>query len=72
MKSFLSNRETISGERVSGGSVRLSQEAKSGVIQLVSSEPNGPKIETIAEKGVVQKIIITCKCGEVIKLDCKY
>jgi len=72
MKSFLSNRETISGEKTYQGSIKLSSDAKAGATQIISEDPNGPKIEAICEKGVVQTIIITCKCGEVIKLACKY
>lgn len=30
------------------------------------------KIETVAADGVIQKIVITCGCGEVIEVHCGY
>lgn len=29
-------------------------------------------VQTIDKDGIVQKIIVTCRCGEVIEIDCDY
>ena len=72
MKSFLSSRERMAADKMPSGSVKLSNEDGKGVSQVVSSDPNGAKVELISEKGVVQKIIVTCKCGERVELKCEY
>ena len=31
-----------------------------------------PQVELVREDGVVQRIVIVCRCGERIELDCAY
>jgi hypothetical protein len=36
------------------------------------SEDAGSSVETVVEEGVVKKIIVRCRCGEVTEIDCAY
>lgn len=31
-----------------------------------------PEVEVIEEEGVIVRLIVTCKCGERIEIDCQY
>ena len=36
------------------------------------SHSHEPQIELVRENGAVQRIVVVCKCGERIELDCVY
>lgn len=31
-----------------------------------------PSVEIVKKDGVVEKIVVTCKCGEIIEINCDY
>ena len=39
---------------------------------LPTAHPHDAEVELVREEGVVQQIVIRCKCGERIELDCVY
>jgi membrane-bound ClpP family serine protease len=70
MQNFLNGRQKVPGEKPSSGMVNLEGEMTSA--QADGCVKDGAQVELVTEKGVVQKIIVTCKCGERIELTCKY
>ena len=73
MENFLSGRKKVSAEKLPAGAYQLSSDNSSlSKLEVVSSNAGEPKVELITEKGSVQAIIITCKCGERIELKCHY
>jgi len=85
MKSFLEGRPQVSRHESPlnrGGSQLPAFGAGSPVAPHVSA-PASPesaarrevcekKVETVTQAGVVQKIIVTCSCGERIEVHCGY
>jgi hypothetical protein len=82
MKSFLEGRQVVSrsGLPVSRASSQL---PSLGVDAAGAAAPAGTsptpkhvhgekKIETVEVDGIVQKIIVTCGCGEKIEVHCGY
>lgn len=40
-------------------------------VEITSGEGQ-PTVECVTQDGRITKIIVTCKCGELIELNCKY
>lgn len=38
----------------------------------ITDQNNDHKVECVTQNGKITKIVVTCKCGEQIELDCKY
>jgi len=88
MKSFLEGRQVVSrneepAERAGSslpsfgqapGEPMVSKPAASAAEARASKrEPHREKkIETVEVDGVVQKIVVTCSCGETIEVHCGY
>ena len=70
MQNFLDGRQKMHSEKLSSCVVSLADEVKSA--QAEGCVKDGAQVELVTEKGVVQKIIVTCKCGERVELKCKY
>jgi hypothetical protein len=84
MKSFLEGRPVVSrsGLPADRGNSQLpslgqpagamSASAPVGVSSAAKRAHGEKKIETVEVDGVVQKIIVTCSCGEKIEVHCGY
>ena len=86
MKSFLEGRTAVTrnGSPVNRGDsqlpnfgrgateARVPTRAASGSPPEPDREHGDKKIETVEVGGVVQKIIVTCGCGERIEVHCGY
>jgi hypothetical protein len=84
MEDFLTGREVISrpdsGQPVSGAAVTLPPLEHPSPAQTVSETPSpqhetgahGTRVETVVERGRVTRLIITCTCGNVTEIDCRY
>ncbi|RKX35739.1 MAG: hypothetical protein DRP71_02365 [Verrucomicrobia bacterium] len=84
MEDFLIGREVISrsdpGRTASDASVTLpplEHAPPAPTDPEVSSPQNetgahGTRIETVVERGRVTKLIVTCTCGNVTEIECRY
>jgi hypothetical protein len=82
MKSFLEGRQIVSrsGSPVSRASSQLPSlgadatgaDAPTGTSPAPKHVHGEKKIETVEIDGIVQKIIVTCSCGEKIEVHCGY
>ncbi len=84
MKSFLEGRQVVArnGSPADRSSSQLPNfrqaPTDSRVVVLAghsaapSAEHGEKKIETVEVEGVIQKIIVTCGCGETIEVHCGY
>ena len=82
MDNFLSGRERI------GGVPKPKDEAQllpPGALQKLQGEPDpektvssecegdgGSKVQYVSQDGQVVKIVVTCACGQVTEIDCRY
>lgn len=82
MDSYLSNRDHLGDRKKSKDSLQLSSApesfgqlaappAKDAAEAEVCGE-GGSKIAYVTEEGRVSKIVVTCNCGQVTEIDCKY
>ena len=83
MDSFLSGREHVgdqpkpkenpAGDASPGafGDFRLQQAAENAQMEEVTGE-SGSRVSYVTEEGRVTKIVVTCDCGQVTEIDCKY
>lgn len=82
MDSYLSGREQLGESKKSKDSLKLSQTSDSlGQLTIpptgeveekeVCGE-GGSKVAYVTENGKVTKIVVTCNCGQVTEIDCKY
>ena len=82
MDSYLSGREQLGDSKKSKNSFELSSPSE-GLEQLAMPPAEdraeneecgegGRKVSYITEEGRVTKIVVTCKCGQVTEIDCKY
>jgi hypothetical protein len=84
MKSFLEGRQTVSrsGLPVARSHSQLpnlgqpandiSASAPAGMPPSSKRAHGEKKIETVEVDGIVQKIVVTCSCGEKIEVHCGY
>jgi len=84
MKSFLEGRQAVSrqglpADRAGSQLPSLGQPASDSTVPILTGYSKVPqrahgekKIETVEVDGVVQKIIVTCGCGEKIEVHCGY
>lgn len=84
MKSFLEGRPSVSRQglpasRVSSHLPSFGQPATDSTAPVLAGYAPAPKpahgekkIETVVVDGIVQKIIVTCGCGERIEVHCGY
>ena len=78
MENYLKGKKKIEASGNELKSVKTFAEAKSGLpVQDVSkveikAEEGQPVVECVTQDGRITRIIITCKCGEQIELNCKY
>jgi hypothetical protein len=82
MDSYLSGREQLGESKKKKDSMKLSP-GPQGLGQLAAPEPEnreesevcgdgGSKVAYVTEDGRVSKILVTCNCGQVTEIDCKY
>ncbi|KAF0096135.1 MAG: hypothetical protein E1N59_102 [Puniceicoccaceae bacterium 5H] len=82
MDDFLANRPTIEwghqptagAKAASGAAATDALPALKGQNHQVVCEAEGarPRVETVAEDGVVKRVVITCSDGQRIELRCVY
>ncbi|MBK1878452.1 hypothetical protein [Pelagicoccus mobilis] len=82
MDSYLSGREQLGESKKSKDSLELSApEAGLGQLAMPPAEDRaesevcgegGSKVSYVSEEGRVTKIVVTCKCGQITEIDCKY
>lgn len=84
MEDFLIGREVISrsnsGQTVSDATVTLPplEHSSPAPSDPETSSPqhetgaHGTRIETVVERGRVTRLIVTCTCGNVTEIDCRY
>ncbi len=84
MEDFLTGREVISrsdsGQTVSDAAVTLpplehpspAQSAPETSSPQHETGAHGTRIETVVERGRVTRLIVTCTCGNVTEIDCRY
>ena len=84
MEDFLIGREVISrsnsGQTVSDATVTLPPLEHASPAPSDSEVPSpqhetgdhGTRIETVVERGRVTRLIVTCTCGNVTEIDCRY
>ena len=83
MDSFLSGREkvgdqpkpsesTMPAENAGGlGDFQLKASVDSSQLEEICGE-SGSRVSYLTEDGRVTRIIVTCDCGKVTEIDCKY
>ncbi|MBT3483143.1 MAG: hypothetical protein HN457_17110 [Opitutales bacterium] len=82
MDSFLSGREhvgdqpkpkeeTPSTSKGVLGDFQLQQAIENAQLEEVTGEA-GSRVSYVMEEGRVQKIVVTCACGQLTEIDCKY
>lgn len=82
MDSYLSGREQLGESKKTKDSLKLSS-GPHGFGQLAAPEPEdreesevcgegGSKVSYVTEDGRVTKIVVSCQCGQVTEIDCKY
>lgn len=78
MDNYLKGKKKIEASGKELKSIKTFAEAKGGLpVQDVSkveikAEEGQPIVECVTQDGRITRIIITCKCGEQIELNCKY
>ena len=84
MDDFLIGREVISnsnpGQAESEGAVTLPPLEDSANVSVVPDSPlaepgigaHGTRVETVVERGRVTKLIVSCTCGNVTEIECRY
>ena len=82
MDSYLSGREQLGESKKMKDSLQLSASSEGlGQLSIPPSEDReenelcgdgGSKVAYVTEDGRVTKIVVTCKCGQVTEIDCKY
>lgn len=81
MDSFLSGREHLGDKPKPKDALSIApqalgklQNSDSGEAAEVSEEcgEGGSTVQYVSEAGKVVKILVTCKCGQVTEIDCKY
>lgn len=66
-------QNTMTGENAGAKPTRLRRAVGSNAVVGRSEAPTDqPTITLEKVDGVVQSIVVTCKCGEKIKIDCQY
>lgn len=84
MDDFLIGREVIS--RTDSGATAPENAVTLPTLEQTPSAPSGPevcapqdetgahgtRIETVVESGRVTKLIVTCTCGNVTEIECRY
>lgn len=80
MDSFLSGREKVGDQPKPSeltdtggglGDFQLNAKVDSSQLEEVCGE-SGSRVSYLSEGGRVTKIIVTCDCGQVTEIDCKY
>ncbi|MGK0237899.1 MAG: hypothetical protein ACI92G_001363 [Candidatus Pelagisphaera sp.] len=82
MDSFLSGREhvgdqpkpkEVSSDASKGvlGDFQLQEAMENAQLEEVTGE-SGSRVSYVMEEGCVKKIVVTCACGQVTEIDCKY
>lgn len=82
MDSFLSGREEVgdqpkakdhSVENPEGvlSDFQLQQAMENAQLEEISGD-SGSRVSYVTEEGRVKKIVVTCACGQVTEIDCKY
>lgn len=82
MDSYLSGREQLGDSKKSKFAMQLAEPEKPlGELKAPASEnaqeselcgEGGSKVSYVTEDGRVTKIVVTCNCGQVTEIDCKY
>lgn len=82
MDSYLSGREQVGESKKNKIPMQLGPSQKGlGDLALPPSEDaeekevcgeGGSKVAYVTEEGRVTKIVVTCNCGQVTEIDCKY
>lgn len=82
MDSYLSDREQLGKTPKPKAPAQLQPPAKGlGELSLPEAEDaerketcgeGGSKVAYVTEAGRVTKIVVTCQCGQVTEIDCKY
>ena len=85
MEDFLNGREvvtrTASGTVNGGAGSKLPALARSGSPPApaapapdshVETGEHGTRVETVMERGRVTRLIVTCTCGTVTEIECRY
>lgn len=82
MDSFLTGREHVGDQPKpkknlsevplgAFGDLQLEQAAENAQMEEVTGE-SGSRVSYVTEDGRVTKIVVTCACGQVTEIDCKY
>jgi hypothetical protein len=82
MDSFLSGREHVGDQpkpkepspdapKGALGDFQLQQAMENGQLEEVTGE-SGSRVSYVMEEGRVKKIVVTCSCGQVTEIACKY
>ncbi|MDQ8185962.1 hypothetical protein [Pelagicoccus sp. SDUM812002] len=82
MDSYLSGREQLGESKKKKDSLNLPAVSQ-GFGQLAAPESEdheenevcgegGSKVAYVSEDGRVTKIVVTCNCGQITEIDCKY
>jgi len=78
MENYLKGKQRIESSCNHLESVQSSLEVNTGLpskennrIQITGKEGE-PSVECVTKDGRISKILITCKCGEQIELNCQY
>lgn len=53
------------------GDFQLQQSMENAQLEEVTGE-SGSRVSYVTEDGRVKKIVVTCACGQVTEIDCKY
>ena len=78
MENYLKGKKKLEASGKELKNIRSFAETKGGLpMQDVSkveikAEEGKPLVECVTQDGRITRIIITCKCGEQIELNCKY
>lgn len=82
MDSYLSGREQLGDSKKNKLFMQLAQPDEAfGELAAPESEnaqqhevcgEGGSKVSYVTEDGRVSKIVVTCNCGQVTEIDCKY
>ncbi len=82
MESFLKGREKVGKAKLPrekagglaglGGAAEQARPPAAPAAGHRPGNPHEPKVELVAEDGVVSKIVVTCTCGQRIELMCEY
>jgi len=73
MQNFLSGRKKATGSKLPDNVVVPSAEnSQIQSVEVISKGGNEPKVELITQNGQIEKIIVTCNCGQRVELKCHY